>query len=273
MAKGYKPPKAGDDLDKAIVKHPLRAGGIEPVRRYGSTRAGELKKRNDHKAARLTKADEIVPNSMTAPDIVPTTKCTAISKTKKVRLLKAMLAELRIDVPTKDEDGEFFPAWKVYALARGNGIDTNEIIVTTHPEIRCGKDAIPGGTVCKSHGGNNERTIKAAKLRIAQMVWPALKRAEKIIRYGKQDGPAVAMIRDVFDRAGLGVEYDKDENTPAIANLAMLNDGELQQLLELYRKMNMPIIDITAQEPMKQIKSINSDTGETEENSNAKVLV
>ena len=69
---------------------------------------------------------------------------------------------------------------------------------------RCGKSAIPGGTVCKTHGAGAPQVAAAAHRRILeQLVGPALT-ALRIIVNDETIQPAVrlAAARDILDRTG-----------------------------------------------------------------------
>lgn len=68
---------------------------------------------------------------------------------------------------------------------------------------RCKRNAIAGGTVCNMHGGKAPQVIAKARVRLAALVDPAIKRLEKIIKSGKHDPSAVRAATDVLDRAGL----------------------------------------------------------------------
>lgn len=69
---------------------------------------------------------------------------------------------------------------------------------------RCGKYAIPGGTVCRIHGGAAPQVIAVAARKVfEQLVGPGLVQYRKIIE-DPATPPAVrlAALRDLFDRTG-----------------------------------------------------------------------
>ena len=68
---------------------------------------------------------------------------------------------------------------------------------------RCGKKAIPSGTVCSMHGGKAPQVIAKAQIRLAALVDPAIDRLEKVIKESKHDSSAVSAAKDILDRAGL----------------------------------------------------------------------
>ena len=99
---------------------------------------------------------------------------------------------------------------------------------------RCKRNAIPGGTVCSMHGGRAPAVIAAAKVRLAALVEPAIKRLEKIIKTGKHDPSAVSAAKDVLDRAGLK-PADRLQLEAAVQvfdpGRDQLSDDDLRQLI------------------------------------------
>jgi hypothetical protein len=72
----------------------------------------------------------------------------------------------------------------------------------------CRKNAIKGMTVCYTHGGAAPQVREAARLRLAFLADPAVRRLAKIIKHG-EDAQALAAIKVVLDRNELfasGVE-------------------------------------------------------------------
>ncbi len=68
----------------------------------------------------------------------------------------------------------------------------------------CGRHAIPGGTVCKFHGGGAPQVREAARRRIEMLVPMALRYQEDLLN--DEAAPHAAKVRtaiDVLDRAGL----------------------------------------------------------------------
>ena len=67
---------------------------------------------------------------------------------------------------------------------------------------RCARPAIPGGAVCRYHGGAAPQVKEAAKLRLAALVDPAIGELEKLLKRSKQDAVRFAAVKDVLDRNG-----------------------------------------------------------------------
>ncbi len=67
---------------------------------------------------------------------------------------------------------------------------------------RCGAWPIPGGTVCKWHGGAAPQVQKAARDRLADMVDPALTALKGLIETADSDSVRLSAIKDILDRAG-----------------------------------------------------------------------
>lgn len=69
---------------------------------------------------------------------------------------------------------------------------------------QCKRDAIAGGTVCRYHGGAAPQVKKAAQLRLAALVDPAIGVLAHAMRQkGKQLPAALAAAKDVLDRNGM----------------------------------------------------------------------
>jgi hypothetical protein len=67
---------------------------------------------------------------------------------------------------------------------------------------RCKNASIPGGSVCRFHGGAAPQTKEAAEKRFAHLVDPAIDQLAMVLRSGKPS-IAAAAARDILDRAGL----------------------------------------------------------------------
>lgn len=61
--------------------------------------------------------------------------------------------------------------------------------------------AIPGGTVCRYHGGLAPQVQDAARRRLAIMVAPALEKLASLIN-SEMDAVALATVKDILDRNG-----------------------------------------------------------------------
>lgn len=76
----------------------------------------------------------------------------------------------------------------------------------------CGQPARRGTNVCRSHGGNAPQTLAKAKREIeGPILEAAVKRHRKLIEEGKNEAAVGAMIRDTYNRVGIGTEETTDE--------------------------------------------------------------
>lgn len=66
---------------------------------------------------------------------------------------------------------------------------------------RCKSPAIEGATVCRVHGGSAPQVRRKARLRLAELVDPAVGRLGRILAKGN-DRDAMRAIENVLDRAG-----------------------------------------------------------------------
>ena len=67
---------------------------------------------------------------------------------------------------------------------------------------RCRQPAMPGGMVCRFHGGAAPQVKLAAKDRIAALVDPAIDALQRALDH-KDINAAVRAAKDLLDRAGL----------------------------------------------------------------------
>lgn len=67
---------------------------------------------------------------------------------------------------------------------------------------KCGNDAIKGGRVCRMHGGAAPQVKKAAALRLAELVDPAIGVVARSLRQRKDPRLALHAAKDVLDRNG-----------------------------------------------------------------------
>lgn len=71
----------------------------------------------------------------------------------------------------------------------------------------CRSYPINGAVVCVTHGGSAPQVIEAARRRIAgPILQAAVERHEKLIVSGRNEAAVGAMIRDTYDRVGIGTE-------------------------------------------------------------------
>lgn len=93
---------------------------------------------------------------------------------------------------------------------------------------RCGKYAIPGGTVCKNHGGAASQVKNKAKLRLLEMVDPALKELNRIMLTGADDKVKLAAVKDILDRAGVPRQTETTVMVEDARDLLLLKLQELE---------------------------------------------
>lgn len=79
---------------------------------------------------------------------------------------------------------------------------------------RCGRPHIPGGNVCRFHGGAAPQVKAKALERLMALQHPAIDRLEKLIHQDEYPSTAFAAARDVLDRTlgkaheSVSVEHD-----------------------------------------------------------------
>ncbi len=66
---------------------------------------------------------------------------------------------------------------------------------------RCGRTAIPGGTVCRYHGGAAPQVKAKALERLAALVDPAITRLNELVLQKEYPSTAITAVKDVLDRA------------------------------------------------------------------------
>lgn len=93
----------------------------------------------------------------------------------------------------------------------------NRCKATNRQGKRCGKSPIPGGTVCRMHGGAAPQVKQAAMERLMEIQPAALNRMEKLIHQEAFPTVAYAASRDVLDRTmGKPAESQTVEHSGAI---------------------------------------------------------
>ncbi len=108
---------------------------------------------------------------------------------------------------------------------------------------RCRNGAIPGGAVCRFHGGAIPAVKAKAELRIKEaleaMLPKGMQRYEKLID-SEQDSVSLNAVKDLLDRTGhKPTERQEVMNyTPEdVETLSNLDDIELAAYIELRRKV------------------------------------
>lgn len=75
---------------------------------------------------------------------------------------------------------------------------------------RCRKPVIPGGTVCATHGGAAPQVKRRAKLRVLQLLDPALGQLARILANPDDQRIGLAAIKIVTDLNGMSTRGDVD---------------------------------------------------------------
>lgn len=98
---------------------------------------------------------------------------------------------------------------------------------------RCGKPPIPGGAVCRMHGGAAPQVKDAAEARLRALEFPAIDRIGQLIRQTEFPSVAYQASRDVLDRLrGKPTEHVEAK----VTSVTSLTDDELRaKALELAR--------------------------------------
>lgn len=69
--------------------------------------------------------------------------------------------------------------------------------------VQCGRGAIPGGSVCRYHGGAAPQVLKAASERLAALVDPAIGVLQIAMKQKKDLRARLNAAQDVLDRNNL----------------------------------------------------------------------
>lgn len=85
--------------------------------------------------------------------------------------------------------------------------------------VRCKQPARMGTTVCRTHGGNAPQVQRKARLRLAELVDPAIGRLSSVLENGN-DRDALRAVENVLDRAG----YPRTANLDVADARALLRE-------------------------------------------------
>jgi hypothetical protein len=100
----------------------------------------------------------------------------------------------------------------------------------------CGKPAMRGQNVCQVHGGSAPAAKRNAKLRLLELVDPAIATLAREMTSAKSSKDRMAAANSILDRAGYGrvsqVEV-ADAREMLVARLIALRDGALMPPIEL----------------------------------------
>lgn len=69
---------------------------------------------------------------------------------------------------------------------------------------RCGRVATPGTNVCASHGSKNPAVQRKARLRLLELVDPAIATLAREMMYAESSGDKQKAANSILDRAGFG---------------------------------------------------------------------
>lgn len=78
--------------------------------------------------------------------------------------------------------------------------------------IQCQRQAIPGGTVCRYHGGGAPQVQRAAKERLREMLDPALNALAHLVENAENETVRLRAAQDIMDRCGLNMIHKVDAN-------------------------------------------------------------
>lgn len=68
---------------------------------------------------------------------------------------------------------------------------------------RCGQPPIPGGTVCRFHGGNAPQVRRSAQGRLAELVMPAIGTLAREMVKAEKSADKQRAANSILDRAGI----------------------------------------------------------------------
>lgn len=101
----------------------------------------------------------------------------------------------------------------------------------------CGRNAIAGGTVCKTHGGSSPQVqrkaaerLEEARQEMLEMLNPALARLRELLS-AESESVQLAAVKDLLDRIGLGATK-KSEATVTVHDGDSDLDREIARLME-----------------------------------------
>ena len=75
---------------------------------------------------------------------------------------------------------------------------------TSAAGVPCKLKAMPGGFVCRFHGGRTPRTRELAEDRLREMVHPMINRLRDLAMQTDDLNVAAKCVKDALDRAGIG---------------------------------------------------------------------
>lgn len=94
---------------------------------------------------------------------------------------------------------------------------------------RCGNRPIPGGTVCRFHGGGAPAVRRRARLRLAELVDPAIGTLARVMVKGARDQDKLRAAEAILDRAG----FPRASRIEGHLSLEESREVLLERILEL----------------------------------------
>jgi hypothetical protein len=122
--------------------------------------------------------------------------------------------------------------------------ESRRCVATNRAGIQCRRAPIAGGSVCRHHGGGAPQVKRAAKLRLLELIDPAIAGLERALtikgactQCGRADDMSIVLraAQLVLDRAGLGPSSTLEVQPPGHGfreDLADLSDVELVHRVE-----------------------------------------
>lgn len=79
----------------------------------------------------------------------------------------------------------------------------NQCTATNRQGKRCGKSAIPGGNVCRMHGGAAPQVQRKARIRLLELIDPAIATLAREMVSADRSGDRQRAANSILDRAGM----------------------------------------------------------------------
>lgn len=95
-------------------------------------------------------------------------------------------------------------------------------------QAQCGRTAIPGGTVCRYHGGAAPQVIAAAKARLEALRTPAIAYLGYLLHQREYPSAGLGAAKDVLDRV--------DGKAGETVRVIETTDAQFRELKEAQRK-------------------------------------
>lgn len=105
--------------------------------------------------------------------------------------------------PTKQRTKQRRPANSDGLAHRNASPDTPRCIATNRQGNRCGSQPIPGGTVCRMHGGAAPQVQRKARLRLLELIDPAISLLANEMSNADKSADRQRAANSILDRAGV----------------------------------------------------------------------